>query len=71
MLGLSIAQAQRAFDLDYLHSMERLLVMARSLLGGRKTVTASAGNQGATTADLETEERKQHEQFQGFLKEMI
>jgi len=70
-LGLSIAQAQRSFDLEYLQSLERLLVMAQSLLGGRKSVPATTGHSGAASAELDTEERKQHEQFQGFLKEML
>lgn len=32
-LGLSIAAAQKAFNLDYLQSVERILAMARSTLG--------------------------------------
>lgn len=60
-LGLSIAEAQRHFDLDYLQSLERLLVMAQAMLGNRK----GAG------AELTPEERKQQEQFQSLLKEML
>lgn len=60
-LGLSIAEAQRHFDLDYLQSLERLLVMAQALLGNRK----GAGE------ELTPEERKQQEQFQSLLKEML
>lgn len=32
-LGLSIAAAQKAFNLDYLENLEKMLAMARSLLG--------------------------------------
>ncbi len=32
-LGLSIAAAQRAFNLDYIESMERLVAMAKELVG--------------------------------------
>ncbi|MBL8632205.1 MAG: hypothetical protein JNM40_03210 [Myxococcales bacterium] len=60
-LGLSIAEAQRHFDLDYLQSLERLLVMAQALLGNRK----GAGE------ELTPEERKQQEQFQSLLKDML
>lgn len=33
-LGLSIASAQKAFDMEYLDSIERILAMAKVLLGG-------------------------------------
>ena len=35
-LGLSIAAAQKAFNLDYLDSVERLLFLVKMLLGGKK-----------------------------------
>lgn len=60
-LGLSIAEAQRHFDLDYLQSLERLLVMAQALLGNRK----------GSGEELTPEERKQQEQFQSLLKDML
>lgn len=60
-LGLSIAEAQRHFDLDYLQSLERLLVMAQAMLGNRK----------GSGEELTPEERKQQEQFQSLLKEML
>ncbi len=69
-LGWSTAQAQRAFDLDYLQSIERILVMAQSLLGGKKSVPAGAGSV-AQNVELEEAERKQMEQFQSFFKELI
>jgi hypothetical protein len=36
-LGLSIAAAQKAFNLDYIESVERLLAQAKLLLGGAET----------------------------------
>lgn len=65
-LGLSIAQAQKAFDLDYIQSLERILVMAQSLLGGR-----SSGEGGTQSAELSAAERERLAQFQGFFKELI
>ncbi len=35
-LGLSIAAAQKAFNLDYIESIERLLALAKILLGGKE-----------------------------------
>lgn len=34
-LGLSIAAAQKAFNLDYIENVERILALAKSLLGGK------------------------------------
>ncbi|MBL8632173.1 MAG: hypothetical protein JNM40_03050 [Myxococcales bacterium] len=65
-LGLSIAQAQKAFDLDYIQSLERILVMAQSLLGGR-----SSGEGGTQSTELSAAERERLAQFQGFFKELI
>lgn len=67
-LGLSISQAQRAFDLDYIQSLERILVMAQSLLGGKKSVSGDAGTQ---STELDAAERERLAQFQGFFKELI
>lgn len=63
-LGLSVAEAQRHFDLDYLQSIERLIVMARSLLGGRK-------HQDGQVTDLSTEEKQRLEQFQSVIKDFL
>ncbi len=51
-LGLGIAEAQRHFDLDYLESMERLVVLAQSLLGGKKAAPTppAAGTAAAKPA---------------------
>ena len=70
-LGLSIAEAQRHFDLDYLQSVERLLVMAQSMLGGQKSLPGPAGNSSTATTELTAEERKQQEQFQALFKELL
>lgn len=70
-LGLSIAEAQRHFDLDYLQSVERLLVMAQSLLGGRKSLPSTAGAASSETTEMTAEERKQQEQFQALFKELL
>lgn len=65
-LGLSIAQAQKAFDLDYIQSLERIVVMAQSLLGGRKS-----GEGGTQSAELDAAERERLLQFQGVFKELL
>lgn len=64
-LGLSIAEAQRHFDLDYLQSVERLIVMAQSLLSGRKT------QDGQPSAELSAEEKQRFEQFQSVIKDFL
>ena len=63
-LGLGIAQAQAKMDLDYLQSLERLVVMAKSLLGGQKA--SSAGNVPTTE-----EEQRKLEQFQSVVKDFL
>ncbi len=65
-LGLGIAQAQRHFNLDYLESLERLLVIAQSMLGGKKDAGA-----GAAPADLSADEQKRLEAFAGIIKEFL
>lgn len=40
-LGLSIAAAQKAFDLEYLESMERIIVMIKQLLGEAEAAEAA------------------------------
>ncbi len=64
-LGLSIAEAQKAFNLDYLESLERLLAMTKSLLGEKKQ------GAGDTTADLAPAEREKLEAFRQLVFEMI
>lgn len=64
-LGLSIAEAQRHFDLDYLQSIERLIVLAQSLLGGRKVL------EGQTATDLSAEEKLKLDQFQSVIKDFL
>ena len=64
-LGLSIAEAQRHFDLDYLQSIERLIVLAQSLLGGRKV------QEGQTSVELSAEEKLKLDQFQSVIKDFL
>lgn len=48
-LGLSIANAQKAFDVDYLDSIARILALIKIMLGGQKA--DGAGNPVNLTAD--------------------
>src|SRR4051812_9191665 len=48
-LGLSIAAAQRALNLDYLEAMERVIAMSKSLLGSDPV----AGGKAPTPEDRE------------------
>lgn len=73
-LGLSIAEAQRHFDLDYLQSIERLLVLAQSLLGGHKSV--SSKSEGAKPGEHQNEplsesEKQRLDQFQSVIKDFL
>lgn len=52
-LGLSIASAQKAFDMEYLDSIERILAMAKVLLGGNAT-----GASGTDVPIAMTDEQK-------------
>ncbi len=63
-LGLGIAQAQSKMDLDYLQSLERLVVMAKSLLGGQK----ASGSGNVTTSE---DEQRNLAQFQSVIKEFL
>ncbi len=63
-LGLGIAQAQAKMDLDYLQSLERLVVMAKSLLGGQK----ASGGGNVTTSE---EEQRNLAQFQSVIKDFL
>ena len=62
-LGLSIAEAQRHFDLDYLRSLERLIAMAQSMLG-RRPDSAQGTAAGA-------DDSKRLEQFQSVIKDFL
>ena len=64
-LGLSIAEAQRHFDLDYLQSLERLIVMSQSLLGGRKA------HDGNASVEMTADEKQRLEQSQSIIKEFL
>jgi hypothetical protein len=65
-LGLAIAQSQRQMDLEYLESLERLVVMAQSLLGGMKKSDGKGGQ-----AELSGEEKQRFDQFSMILKEFL
>lgn len=65
-LGLSIAAAQKAFNLDYINNIERLIVMAKSMLGEKKL--------DATTkkaADLTAEEKAQFDQMKSLVMDLL
>ena len=64
-LGLSIAEAQRHFDLEYLQSLERLIVMAQSLLGGRKA------QDGHASVEMTADEKQRLDQSQSMIKEFL
>jgi hypothetical protein len=66
-LGLSIAAAQKALNLDFLESMERILAMTRLMLGGIKAPAAAGG---APQAVSDTEQAK-IDQMQAVLRAMI
>lgn len=62
-LGLSIAAAQKAFNLDYLQNLEKLLAMAKSLLGGELPKDAKPEEKKAFEDNME--------KFGGVITEMI
>lgn len=49
-LGLSIAAAQKAFNLDYLESLERIVVIAQMLGDNKEVRDATATTEGSTAA---------------------
>lgn len=64
-LGLGVAEAQRLFDLSYVQSIERLMVMAHSFLGGTKT--DASGN----ATELAAAEKDKVDQFSTVIKEFL
>lgn len=64
-LGLSIAEAQRHFDLDYLQSLERMIVMAQQLLGGRKA------QDGHAAVEMTADEKQRLDQSQAMIKDFL
>ncbi len=64
-LGLSIAAAQKAFNLDYLESIERILAMTNILLGERV-----AGPDGQPVP-MDTPQKTQLEELKAFFMEML
>lgn len=61
-LGLSIAAAQKAFNLDYLENVERLIALAKAILDGQ-----SEGDGGETKPIPE----EKLAAFQGLLKDLL
>ncbi len=64
-LGLSIAAAQKAFNLDYLQNVERLIALARSIFGEK-----ILDDQGKPK-DMTDAQKAKLEQFASFLKELL
>jgi hypothetical protein len=64
-LGLSIAAAQKAFDVEYLDSIERILAMIKILLGGR------GADPNGNPVDASEEQRANLDATAPFIKEML
>ncbi|MFC1822086.1 hypothetical protein ACFL9T_05215 [Thermodesulfobacteriota bacterium] len=62
-LGLSIAAAQKAFNLDYMDNIERLLFMTKALLGRKKT--------DGSNIDEGSEEDKKIAEFEALFKDLL
>ncbi len=63
-LGLSIAAAQKAFNLDYMDNVERLIVMTQRLLSEQK-------QNDTNTEEMEEEEKEKLKEFSGLLKDLL
>jgi hypothetical protein len=70
-LGLSIAAAQKAFDLNYLENLQQILQLTKVILGKKKAKAGGAGAAGATSEDLKDKDLENFEAFKGVLKEML
>lgn len=64
-LGISIANAQKAFDVNYLESLERILALIKIMLGGKKA------DAGGNPANLTEEEKKNLEGMSQAIQEML
>jgi hypothetical protein len=64
-LGLSIAAAQKAFDVEYLDSIERILAMIKILLGGK------AADATGAPVDPTKEQKENLDAAAPFIKEML
>lgn len=62
-LGLSIAAAQKAFNLDYMNNIERLLFMTKALLGRKST--------DGTDIDEGTPEDEKIAEFEALFKDLL
>jgi hypothetical protein len=65
-MGLSIAAAQKAFNHDYLDSVERILAMARMMLGEVK-----GNNTGSPTPVTDANELEKLRQFAGVFRDLL
>ncbi|HEX7312733.1 MAG TPA: hypothetical protein VF297_02370 [Pyrinomonadaceae bacterium] len=63
-LGLSIAAAQKAFDVEYLDSIERILAMIKILLGGK-------ADGGDTGTDLNDDQKEKLGATAPFIQDML
>lgn len=64
-LGLSIAAAQKAFNLDYMDNIERLVALVKMLLGGKKLGT------DGKPVDMTGEEKGKVAQFDAVFKDLL
>lgn len=67
-LGLSIAAAQKAFNADYLDSIQRILGMTFMMLGGKKTDTTGGTPK---VVDLSAEEMARVKEFADLFKQLL
>lgn len=65
-LGLAIAQAQKAFNLDYLNNLERILALIKVMLGEQKLAA-----DGETSEPMSEDDKAKLANFQDFIKSMI
>lgn len=63
-LGLSVASAQAAFNLDYMNNIERLLAMIKSLYGGEF-------GPEVTSDDQKTKATEKFEQMKGAIMDLL
>ncbi len=64
-LGLSIAAAQKAFNADYLENVEKIIVLAKAIVGGKK------GDADGKPVEMTEDEKSRFMEFQAFFKEIL
>ena len=70
-LGLSIAEAQKAFNLDYLENLQRILVLIKAMLAPEKAVGSGGAAGGSTERNLTQDEKNQLEDAAAQIKELL